>query len=61
MAKVYQVTLMLEVTDDTPHPEDWNWHPVVEQIVGLDGFSVVRMEQRPFLSMEDDPANHTTH
>lgn len=61
MAKVFHVTLALEVADDTAHPEDWDWLPVVQQIAGLDGFSVVNMEQRPFETMEEDPFHHTKH
>jgi hypothetical protein len=61
MTKVFHVTLALEVAADTPHPEDWDWHQVIEQIPNLNGFSIVNMAQRPFNTMEEDPFHHTQH
>ena len=60
MRKVIQFTMMLEITDDGAHPEEWDWHGLIADHVphGVEAFSLVSSEHRPYACMEEDPASH---
>lgn len=61
MAKVYHVTLLLEVGDQAEEPENWDWFSVFAEIPLIRGFNIIEMTHRPYRSMEDDPIHHTLH
>ena len=61
MAKVFHLTLMLEVMDDAPHPEEWDWPKIMIEIPEVQGFSINEIEERPYPSIEEDPTFHTQH
>ena len=62
MAKIVQVTMMLELADDAIHPDNWEcWPEVMDQMPNVEGFCITGIEIRPYTCMEDDPTNHTKH
>ena len=61
MAKVYHVTLVLEVENYAEEPENWNWYGLLAEVPYIRGFSIIEFKRQPYSSMEDDPTHHTHH
>ena len=61
MAKVFHLTLMLEVGDNDPHPMELDWTELMLGLPEVRGFSIINPEQRPYSSMEEDPTTYTKH
>ena len=59
--KVIVFTMMVEITDDSGHPEEWDWHDLMEEQPAVAGFALISSEQRPHACMEDDPLGNTKH
>lgn len=61
MAKVVQVTLMLEVIDGQVDVERLDWFSVIEKMPEITGFMLTNSEVRPYRCIDDDPSSHTQH
>lgn len=59
--KVVVFTMMVEIADDSGHPDNVDWPEMLEQCPGIIGFNLVSVEDRPYESMEDDPLSNTKH
>jgi len=59
--KVIQFTMMVEITEDSGHPEEWDWFSLIDGTPGVAGFSFIHSETRPYTCMEDDPSTHVKH
>ena len=61
MAKVFHLTLVLEIAEEASHPKDWDWSEVMMSMPGVQGLGIVDAEQRPYRRIEDDPVHYTKH
>lgn len=59
--KVVVFTMMVEIADDSGHPDNLDWCDMMEQNPGVVGFNLIKTEDRPYESMEDDPLSNTQH
>ena len=62
MAKVYLVTLSLELEDGAPEPsEDEIAVIALNAISGLQGIGNICLQRLPYDSLDDDPTNQILH
>lgn len=62
MAKVYHVTLALELDDDVPDPEKWDWSGLEGTIPGLTDIALLTSEEVPHAaSLDEDLPLATVH